>query len=403
MSGLPHIPNHYAPSLSALDREIIRHVPPGGNWKDIPASVPSRRLDNIRRSYAAGEGSRSTYYGRLSPEAPSYTINTYFARPGNGCHIHYDTQQNRTLSAREAARLQSFPDSFEFVGSRSAIERQIGNAVPPLLALQIAQHLPFKGGYIDLFAGAGGLSLGFKWAGWEPIAANDIDSAALATYSKNIHSRTIPGDIRAADFAKQISSAVATWRSSNPSSPLLVLGGPPCQGFSTAGNRRSLEDERNWLFRQYKEVLLAVRPDAFVFENVPGLLNMQKGKVYEMVRAELEAASERLHVWLLDAEKYGVPQRRRRVFLIGDNSSSVPTLPPRELTSFGDRLHLFGQRAPTPSVRSALDDLPPLEPGQDGSGLPYRQSPQNPYQEFVRGQLSPADYLASLLEGAHAL
>ena len=74
--------NHYASSLSELDMQVIKCVPPGGNWKNIPESVPSQRLAQIRESYKAGKGSRSTYYGRLRPDMPAYTINTYFNRPG---------------------------------------------------------------------------------------------------------------------------------------------------------------------------------------------------------------------------------------------------------------------------------------------------------------------------------
>src|ERR1019366_7782858 len=115
------IPNHYSAKLSKLDLEVAVAVPPGGNWKNIPVHVPSQRLEQIRVSFAAGEGSRSTYYGRLRPDAPSYTISTYFSRPGNGCHLHYDDGQDRVLSQREAARLQSFPDSFVFQGSKNSI------------------------------------------------------------------------------------------------------------------------------------------------------------------------------------------------------------------------------------------------------------------------------------------
>ena len=70
------IPNHIAPSLSALDMQGISYVPEGGNWKDIPESVPSKRLAQIRKSYAEGKGSRSTYYGRLTSDMPAYTIST---------------------------------------------------------------------------------------------------------------------------------------------------------------------------------------------------------------------------------------------------------------------------------------------------------------------------------------
>ena len=81
------IDNHIAPSLSELDMVGISYVPEGGNWKSIPESVPSKRLDQIRRSYAEGKGSRSTYYGRLTRDMPAYTISTNFNRPG--CRVQY--------------------------------------------------------------------------------------------------------------------------------------------------------------------------------------------------------------------------------------------------------------------------------------------------------------------------
>jgi len=221
------IPNHHTAKLSKLDLDVARAVPPGGNWKNIPPEIPSKRLEQIRVSFAAGEGSRSTYYGRLHPDRPSYTINTYFNRPGNGCHLHYDYKggQHRVISEREAARLQSFPDNFVFLGSHVAVHKQIGNAVPPLLAYQIAKTLPVTGQYVDLFSGAGGLSLGFKWAGWQPIVANDIESSFLDTYQQNIHPTVVCGDIREKHIFRKIVEAIV--KSRNRDVPLLVIGGPP--------------------------------------------------------------------------------------------------------------------------------------------------------------------------------
>ncbi|HOU91981.1 MAG TPA: hypothetical protein PLU22_13105, partial [Polyangiaceae bacterium] len=76
------IPNHVAAAMSALDLELARAVPPGGNWRQVPESFPSRRLRQIRESAARGEGSRSSYYGRLRASEPAHTISTYFTRPG---------------------------------------------------------------------------------------------------------------------------------------------------------------------------------------------------------------------------------------------------------------------------------------------------------------------------------
>ncbi len=391
------IPNHYSAKLSELDLEMAVAVPPGGNWKDIPESIPSRRLDQIRKSYSNGGGSRSTYYGRLRPENPSYTINTNFSRPGNGCHLHYDYPggQHRVISQREAARLQSFPDSFVFYGSKRSINSQIGNAVPPLLAYQIAKTLPFCGNFIDLFCGAGGLSLGFKWAGWKPILANDIEPSFLETYKRNIHNVVVEGDIRNKNVFSKISSYVSEIRQRSAGEPLVVLGGPPCQGFSTAGNRRSIEDERNLLFQEYRAMLETLCPDAFIFENVTGITNMEGGRVFDTVRAELQKSAKTLCTWILQTVQYGIPQRRTRVILIGLNQE-IDTSPPPPITSFGHQSRLFDTVSSAVSAFDALSDLPPLKAGEDGSTKDYLCKPRNPYQLLMRSRISPSDYVDGL-------
>lgn len=374
------IANHIAPSMSELDLQIARSVPPGGNWKAIPESVPSQRLRQIRESYARGEGSRSTYYGRLRPDKPAYTISTYFTRPGNGCHLHYDFKQHRTLSYREAARLQSFPDSFVFEGRNGSVATQIGNAVPPLLAYALAGAFSGKPGYVvDLFAGAGGLSLGFHWAGWKGIAATDIDVSALATFERNIHPHTILGDIRDENIRRQIVSLVRSRRGHR--TPLVVLGGPPCQGFSTAGNKRSRHDERNLLFRDYCALVKLIDPDAFLFENVTGLTNMEGGAVYREILRALHSCCDQLLTTQVSAEDFGVPQRRRRIVIIGLRKKLKFTVP------------LGRARDDYPvSAQDALSDLPRLCAGQDGTGLEYRSRPATYYQKFIRGANRAAEF-----------
>jgi DNA (cytosine-5)-methyltransferase 1 len=386
------ITNHYASTLSELDLAICYAVPPGGNWKDIPEDVPSQRLENIRTSFAEGKGSRSTYYGRLHPDRPAYTINTYFTRPGNGCHIHYDYAggQHRTISQREAARLQSFPDSFAFKGSKTSVGTQIGNAVPPLLAYQVAKHLNMVGQTVDLFAGAGGLGLGFGWAGWKTLVGNELESSFADTYRENVHQDIVVGDVRESRITEELLAKAKAARS--PAMPLCVLGGPPCQGFSTAGNKRSMEDDRNWLFRDYCGLLEALNPDVFVFENVTGLLNIEGGRVFQMVKEALGKHAKRLIVWKLHSENYAIPQRRSRVIIIGDNTGQVPEVPPRMLTTMTAK-DLVSDLPSPPSVKDALDDLPSLTPGQDGGAQGYRHQATTTYQEFMRGNISAAQYL----------
>lgn len=390
------IPNHYTSNLSQLDLQMAGYVPPGGNWKHIPATVSSKRVQGIREAFAAGLGSRSTYYGRLHPDKPSYTINTYFNRPGNGCHLHYN--QDRVLSEREAARLQSFPDNFVFLGSHASIHKQIGNAVPPLLAYQIASSLPFKGQYVDLFSGAGGLSLGFKWAGWEPIIANDIEESFLRTYSQNIHDQTVVGDIRDRKVFDEIVERVREARKGREHEPLIIIGGPPCQGFSTAGNKRSMEDQRNHLFYEYKAVVQALNPTGFVFENVTGLLSMEGGRVFETIRQELARPGCTLSTWLLQAERYGVPQRRTRVVLV-----SIPgqaqLAPPQPITWLQEEdQNLFDSLSPAITVEQAISDLPSLKPGVEGSHLSYRSEPLNSYQRLMHSVITAQDFLETRLE-----
>ena len=382
------IPNHFSSPLSSLDLAMVRSVPPGGNWKNIPVSVPSKRLEQIRTGYSAGQGSRSTYYGRLRPDAPAYTISTYFNRPGNGCYIHYDYDrpQHRLISQREAARLQSFPDSFAFAGNRASVNKQIGNAVPPLLSYQIAQQLGPPGSFIDVFAGAGGLSTGFIWAGWTPIIANDLDDTFLRTYAVNVHDAVLSGDLRDRKCRARIVDRVRQ-RAGSSKQRFFVLGGPPCQGFSTAGNRRSLEDERNQLFLAYRSLLVSLSPDGFLFENVPGILNMMEGKAFRIIRQALSLDGYEIFVWILQAESFGIPQRRTRIFLLGLRSGLYSPTKPLPITGAA-RAQLSLGLPVCPSVKDALDDLPPLQPGQDGSHLDYAGEPSTPYQQFVRGKIS---------------
>ena len=396
------IPNHYSAKLSKLDLDVAIAVPPGGNWKNIPHEVPSKRLEQIRVSFAAGEGSRSTYYGRLHPARPAYTINTYFNRPGNGCHLHYDYAggQHRVLSEREAARLQSFPDRFAFVGAHLSVQKQIGNAVPPLLAFQIARTLPVVGQYVDLFSGAGGLSLGFRWAGWEPIVANDIEDNFLESYRRNIHPVAVTGDIREPHIFRRLVEIIT--RERRVGVPLLVIGGPPCQGFSTAGNCRSLGDERNHLFKEFKALVETIRPDGFVFENVTGLLNMDGGAVFEMIRRELQILDNPLVPWVLKAEEYAIPQRRTRLFLMSLPRRWEAVRPPEPSTSMEAEVSLFCRTQRAISTEDALADLPPLRPGQDGSSGDYLCEPLHPYQAFMRAQLDAGEYLDAIRAGAGA-
>lgn len=156
----------------------------------------------------------------------------------------------------------------------------------------------------SLFAGAGGLDLGFENAGFDVVWANDIDSDAVATYRNNISDHIILGDV-AAIKADEI-----------PDCDVLI-GGFPCQGFSLANKKRSVNDERNSLYTEYVRVLKAKKPKVFLAENVKGILSLDQGEVLKCIISDFEEAGYRVQYRLLNAADYGVPQNRLRVIIVG--------------------------------------------------------------------------------------
>lgn len=356
--GEDGLTQHTLPTLSALDRKMIAYVPQGGNWQNIPESVPSARLQQIRDMSAQRGVVRTTYYGRLRSDQPAYTISTYYNRPGNGTNIHPD--EDRTLTHREAARLQSFPDDFLFVGGEGAIRKQIGNAVPPLLGEAVARAVTatgVSGVAVDLFAGCGGLSLGLERAGVDVAVAVDNDAACSRTYRFNRPTETTadPSSSRTLFAEADLSSdggragALLAIRQKLAGRPVgLLVGGPPCQGFSHAGFR-SESDGRNDLAVVFMDFVRELTPQAVVMENVEGLLSYKGGEVVRDLVATLrELGYKADRPWLLAAEQFGVPQMRRRVFLVASRDGVV-----------------------SPPVPSYARCLGRRETTRDGQGLPY--------------------------------
>lgn len=133
--GRNNVSLHFVPTMSIKDKLFVKHIPPGGNYQDIPDKISTKRIMNFKLT-----GGRTTTYGRLHPDKPAYTLNTYFNRPNVGANYHY--AQERLITPREGLRLQSFPDDFTPVyNSQRSLYRQIGNAVPPLMARGIAESI----------------------------------------------------------------------------------------------------------------------------------------------------------------------------------------------------------------------------------------------------------------------
>lgn len=338
--------NHVTAPLSELERRMIAHVPPGGNWKDIPIGL-SARVDQIHERSKTRGPIHTTYYGRLRWDAPSYTISTFFSRSGNGCFIH--PEQGRLISAREAARLQSFPDKFVFCGPQRSIDTQIGNAVPPLLGFVLGGVLPGER-VVDLFAGAGGLSYGLGLAGKEVVLAVESNKHAARTYAYN-H----PGaEVWETSLGTPESISDLADRVRERGGCDILVGGPPCQSFSTAGRRAS--DTRSTLVATYVETVRAIRPETFLMENVLGLRSFQHGQLLRQVVQDLMEMGYDVGVWDLRAEQYGIPQRRRRLFVAGSLVQRLSA--PQPISPLSMRM-----ATATVSVYDAISDLPPLEVG----------------------------------------
>ena len=392
------ISDHVGGRLSRLDAQIVAAVPEGGNWRDLPETIDSARVRQIRESAAQGKGSRSTYYGRLRWGRPSYTVSTYFNRPGNGCFIH--PSADRLITIREAARLQSFPDSYRFCGKGRAPYSQVGNAVPPVLAYQLGRVLR-PGPMVDLFAGAGGLSLGLEWAGFEHIAAVDNDEAALRTFQEN---RSGDAQVHVTDLSDvaEVGRCVAgIGRRAARSGIELVAGGPPCQGFSTAGDCR-LDDPRNKLVFAFVEAVAALRPRQVLMENVASLVFRGRRGILDDVQRSLCRQGFTTSVVIAHAEGYGVPQLRRRLFLLGVRDG-LPKWPAPSRRILNPMMAKYQPQAEEPclaepiSVQEAIGDLPTEAANSPDEAVSYASDAQSDYQRWVRGLIQVAQFCGSPL------
>jgi DNA (cytosine-5)-methyltransferase 1 len=170
-------------------------------------------------------------------------------------------------------------------------------------------ELSSPSGVIDLFAGAGGISHGFDSAGFDLKCAVELVQVACDTHLLNFPTVSVfcgdIGEFDPQDYVRALDVNV-------------VVGGPPCQGFSVAG-KRDPNDPRNRLFEQFVRVVAETKPDYFVMENVPGILTMSKGKVKDaIIEAFNETGYENVSVAILEAASYGVPQLRSRAIFIGN-------------------------------------------------------------------------------------
>ncbi|MCW5771473.1 MAG: DNA cytosine methyltransferase, partial [Rhodospirillaceae bacterium] len=346
--GSAAVRNHIV--LDHSEKVIARYklIPEGGR---LP---PPEKLPRAIRRNNFGNT-----YKRLHRRKPALTM-----VPGNNAFPIHPTL-HRSLTPREAARLQAFPDDFVFAGDRRNQCILVGNAVPPALAEVLGKAIlahaetpamshqmvppetsarpklmwPRRNGaagdgFVDLFAGAGGFMLGFERAGWHPLLCVDVDRCVELTHKHNYP------DVPYASLDLASSSGIeGAIDLLDDREVAIIVGGPPCQGFSIFGKRRFVntrgynprQDPRNKLVYSYVDFVRRVRPRWFVMENVPGLANLDGGMFLRALLEEFRSGGyKNAAAQLLNAADYGVPQLRRRLVIIGNRTGHIIPWPKRK-------------------------------------------------------------------------
>lgn len=216
---------------------------------------------------------------------------------------------------------------------------------------------------VDLFAGVGGMSEGFKMAGNQILFAVEFDKDIADAYSKN----HIGTDMYSEDICKLDAANLHEKYGSVD----IIVGGPPCQGFSQKGKRLSLDDPRNFLFKQFVRFVKEFAPKYFVIENVPNIITTSNGYFKNEIVKEFESLGYSLSYDILCAKDFGVPQDRRRAVFIGHyGDAKVPLPKPTNIHT---------------SVKEAIYDLPFIESGTGDEISTYDKEAQSSYQAMLRG------------------
>lgn len=230
---------------------------------------------------------------------------------------------------------------------------------------------------IDLFCGCGGFSLGFKQAGFNIVYGIDNWNDATVTYKHNFPSAFISNE----DITNIYGSDILKSTGLNDKEIDVIIGGPPCQGFSVSG-KRILDDPRNKLYKSFVNIVADIKPSVFVMENVPGLVRLFDGKVKDAVIADFSNLGYDVEMELLSAENFGVPQQRKRVFFVGINTSKI-----KNTVKFVFPEAKFGENTGNPPVtcKDAISDLDFIPDDRVvGECIDYELPPQCEYQVLMR-------------------
>lgn len=243
---------------------------------------------------------------------------------------------------------------------------------------------------LDLFSGPGGMSQGIKEARnhnfrFKVIVANDYDRSVRSTYTRNHRDvEFVFGSIAKEKTKKDIISAIR--RQTGHSTVDLVVGGPPCKGFSLENKMtRNMNNPMNHLVMHYVEMIRRVKPSAFIMENVPGIIIMQKGVMIKSLISSFNAMGyHNTDIWLLNAADYGVPQLRKRAILVG-SKSRISIEKPKKTYGSRDDIRKNPSLLKYLTLSDAISDLPQIRMGQTTSANnAYVKDARNSFQKRMR-------------------
>ncbi len=229
---------------------------------------------------------------------------------------------------------------------------------------------------IDLFCGAGGFSEGFRQAGANVLVGQDIDATFGQTFEQTHKSaKFVHGPIQEVSATELLISAGVSRGEVD-----IIVGGPPCQGYSVYNHQRGTNDPRAGLFKEYLRIVEEIKPRWLIMENVTGIISIAGGEIVREIQSGMRKLGYRVDMKLLKAEEYGVPQERRRVFFIATRNENAQIVFPEP--THGPEL------LPYITLWDAISDLPTLKNGQSYCQNNYRMCPQNAYQTLLRGDCS---------------
>ncbi|WP_237189120.1 DNA cytosine methyltransferase [Rothia nasimurium] len=218
---------------------------------------------------------------------------------------------------------------------------------------------------VDLFSGVGGLSYGFVQEGFNIAYANEYDSEIAKSYKLNHPGTHIKvGDIKDLNLEEEFLNLRGKID--------IVMGGPPCQGFSQKGKRKTIHDDRNFLFRNFVDVVKYLTPKYFVMENVPNLLTAENGFFKKELEELFEEIGYSINAKVLNASEFGIPQSRRRAIIIGKIGVGKVKFPEPTFEKI--------------TVYDAISDLAFLESGQGSESSQYKMSAHTKYQKLLRSE-----------------